>query len=92
MRAERRQLEVLAVLVARLGVLVARLLQVADDEVRVGEARVGDQRQVRQIQGLVDLVRGQRGLGAVGQIAGRVRRRRARAAAPRGASRLARRR
>ena len=70
MRAERRQLEVLAIFVPGDGDLVARLLHARDDEVRVGEALIRDQRQVRQVQGLVVPVRGQRGLGAVRQIAG----------------------
>ena len=63
--AERRQLEVLAVFVARVGGWSRACLHVGDDEVRVGEALVGDQRQVRELQRLVDLVRGERGLGAV---------------------------
>jgi hypothetical protein len=71
-RSERRELEVLAERVARLGVLVARLFADRDGEVRVRKTGIRDQRQMGQLQRLINPVGGQRGFGAVGQIAGRL--------------------
>ena len=69
-RPQGSQLEILAKLAARFGGLVAALLDRADDEVRIGEALVGDQRQVRQLRRLIDAIRRQCGFGAHREVAG----------------------